>query len=134
MHSNGSPLLVAQRSNSTTDQLMRPPFRKPDAGPPPRSAVGFLLLDGSLRPIVFNAEAIRVLSYPDPPANVRRPDVFLAGKIRESLLSLDRKGREAEYQRAENPEWKMPPEQARLSEEEKRGLLFVSRFYPDNPI
>src|SRR5947207_13245411 len=87
MHSNGSPLLVAQRSNSTTDQLMRPPFRKPDAGPPPRSAVGFLLLDGSLRPIVFNAEAIRVVSYPDPPANVRRPDVFLAGKIRESLLS-----------------------------------------------
>ena len=87
MHSNGSPLLVAQRSNSTTDQLMRSPFRKPDAGPPPRSAVGFLLLDGSLRPIVFNAEALRVLSYPDPPANVRRPDVFLAGKIRESLLS-----------------------------------------------
>ena len=85
MHSNGSPLLVAQRSNSTTDQLTRPPFRKPDAGPPPRSAVGFLLLDGSLRPIVFNAEALRVLSYPDPPANVRRPDVFLAGKIREPL-------------------------------------------------
>src|SRR5213595_618208 len=87
MHSNGSPLLVAQRSNSTTDQLMRPPFRKPDAGPPPRSAVGFLLLDPSLRPIVFNAEAIRVLSYPNDLATVRHPDVFLAGKIRESLLS-----------------------------------------------
>ena len=87
MHSNGSPLLVAQRSNSTTDQLMRPPFREPNAGPPPRSAVGFLLLDGSLRPIVFNAEAIRVLSYPGQPANVGRPEVFLAGKIRESLLS-----------------------------------------------
>jgi len=54
---------------------------------PPRSTAGFLLLDPSLRPIVFNAEAIRVLSYPNDLATVRHPDVFLAGKIRESLLS-----------------------------------------------
>jgi len=55
--------------------------------PPPRSAVGFLLLDSSLRPLSFNAEAINVLSYPDKLADVRRPDVFLAGKIRSSLIS-----------------------------------------------
>jgi len=50
------------------------------------------------------------------------------------MLCLDRKYREAEYQRAEDPEWEMPPGQARLTEEEKRGLLFVSYFYPENPI
>src|SRR5881396_4317260 len=54
---------------------------------PRRAAVGFLLLDASLRPLSFNAEAIQVLSYPDKLADVRRPDVFLAGKIRSSLIS-----------------------------------------------
>jgi DNA-binding CsgD family transcriptional regulator len=73
MHTNGSPLLVAQRPNSK-------------AGPA-RSAVGFLLLDSLLRPISFNAEALQILSYPDTLTNARRPDVFLAGKIRERLLS-----------------------------------------------
>jgi len=75
MHSNGSPLLVKSYP------------RRPEEGVPPRSTAGFLLLDPSLRPIVFNAEAIRVLSYPNDLATVRHPDVFLAGKIRESLLS-----------------------------------------------
>ena len=84
MHTNGSPLSVAQRPTSRTDALMRSPSRKPD-GLPPKSAVGFLLLDSSLCPIVFNAEAVRVLSYPTELANVRHPDVFLAGKIREGL-------------------------------------------------
>ncbi|PYN32993.1 MAG: hypothetical protein DMD98_13315, partial [Candidatus Rokuibacteriota bacterium] len=45
------------------------------------------MLDSSLRPLSFNTEAIRVLGYPDTPANVRRPDVFLAGKIRARLMS-----------------------------------------------
>jgi len=54
--------------------------------------------------------------------------------IREILLGLDRKGRGFEYCRAEDPDWEMPPGQARLTEEEKRGLLFVSHFYPENPI
>jgi len=71
MHSNGSTLSIGQRPNSI-------PFR---------STAGFLLLDPSLRATEFNAEAIRVLSYPDDVANVRHPEVFLAGKIRESLLS-----------------------------------------------
>jgi len=55
--------------------------------PPAKSAAGFLLLDSSLRPISFNAEAIQVLGYPDKSTSVRRPDVFLAGKIRSSLMS-----------------------------------------------
>jgi len=49
--------------------------------------VGFVLLDSSLRPLSFNAEAIHVLSYPDKLANIRRPNVFLAGKIHSSLMS-----------------------------------------------
>ena len=53
----------------------------------PSSAVGFLLLDSSLRPISFNAEAIKVLTYPDPLGDIRHPDIFLTGKIRSSLLS-----------------------------------------------
>jgi hypothetical protein len=54
--------------------------------------------------------------------------------IHAILLDLDRKGRDVEYQRAADPGWEMPPGQARLTEEEKRGLLFVSHFYPENPI
>ena len=89
MHRNGSPLSVAQRPNSETGQLLRPPCRKPEVGPPPRSAVGFLLLDSSLRPVAFNAEAIRVLSYPNHLANVRPADAFLTERIRESLLNRE---------------------------------------------
>jgi len=51
-----------------------------------RSAAGFLLLDSSLRAISFNAEAVRVLGYPDKPANVKSPRVFLADRIRSSLM------------------------------------------------
>jgi hypothetical protein len=58
----------------------------------------------------------------------------LPADIHETMLSLDRKHREVEYRLAEDPDWEMPPEQARLTEEEKRGLLFVSHFYPENPI
>jgi hypothetical protein len=58
----------------------------------------------------------------------------LPSDIHDIMLGLDRKYREAEYRRAEDPEWEMPPEQARLTEDEKRGLLFVSHFYPKNPI
>jgi hypothetical protein len=58
----------------------------------------------------------------------------LPNDIREGLLILDRKERYAREQLAKDPEWIMPREQARLSEDEKRALLFVSQFYPDNPI
>jgi hypothetical protein len=58
----------------------------------------------------------------------------LPADIREIMLGLDGKYRAAEHRRAEDPEWTMPPEQARLTEEEKRGLLFIGQFYQDNSI
>src|SRR2546426_10485024 len=81
MHVDGSSLSIARLESSNGH-----PVRN-TAGLPPRSPVGFLMLDSSLRPISFNAEAIHVLSYPDKLANIRRPDVFLAGKIHSSLMS-----------------------------------------------
>ena len=60
--------------------------------PPSRSAAGFLLMDSSLNPISFNAEAIQILGYPDELANLRRTEVFLGGKIHSTLLSGRRLG------------------------------------------
>jgi DNA-binding CsgD family transcriptional regulator len=54
--------------------------------PPSRSAAGFMLMDSLLNPISFNAEAIQILCYPDKMAKLRRTDVFLAEKIRSTLL------------------------------------------------
>jgi len=53
---------------------------------PANSTTGFLLMDSSLSPISFNNEAIEILSYPDKPANVKRPGGFLNGKIWSSLI------------------------------------------------
>jgi DNA-binding CsgD family transcriptional regulator len=55
--------------------------------PPSKSAAGFLLMDSSLNPITFNAEAIQILSYPEKIAKPRRMEVFLAERIRSTLLS-----------------------------------------------
>src|SRR5882762_10046366 len=55
--------------------------------PPSRSAAGFLLMDSSLNPISFNAEAIQILGYPDKMAKLKRTEVFLAERIRSTLLS-----------------------------------------------
>src|ERR1700739_4849498 len=44
----------------------------------------------------------------------------LPSDIHEIMLGLDRKYREVEYRLAEDPEWRMPPEQACLTEDEKR--------------
>ncbi|MFI5001286.1 MAG: hypothetical protein ACHQK9_15520 [Reyranellales bacterium] len=54
--------------------------------------------------------------------------------IREIMLGLDRKYREDEYRRAEDPNWEMPANDARLTKDEIRGLRFVGDFYRDNPI
>lgn len=54
--------------------------------PPSSSSSGFLLMDSSLTAILFNAEAIQILSYPAKLPNARRPEAFLAGKIRSSLI------------------------------------------------
>ena len=57
--------------------------------PPSISSSGFLLIDSSLTTILFNAEAILILSYPAKLPNARRPEAFLAGKIRSSLIRPD---------------------------------------------
>jgi DNA-binding CsgD family transcriptional regulator len=54
---------------------------------PPRSSAGFLLTDSSLNPISFNAEAIQILCYPEKLANLARSELFLAEKIRSTLIS-----------------------------------------------
>jgi DNA-binding CsgD family transcriptional regulator len=61
--------------------------------PPPKSAAGFLLIDSSLNPIWFNAEALQILRYPDKLANLRHSDVSLTGKIRLSLISQEPSGK-----------------------------------------
>lgn len=54
---------------------------------PSNPAAGLLLMDCSLNPISCNEEAIRILSYPDVPENIRRLDVFFADIIRARLLT-----------------------------------------------
>src|SRR5215831_3034845 len=71
-------LLSAVEPNGT-------PTRQKEA--PSRLAAGFLLMDTSLNPISVNPEAVQILSYPDNLANLRRPGVFLAGRIRSLLIN-----------------------------------------------
>lgn len=54
--------------------------------------------------------------------------------IHEIMLSLDQKYREGEYRDAEDPERELQPGEAALTKEQIRGLLFVSEFYPANPL
>ncbi len=56
------------------------------------------------------------------------PDIY------EIMLSLDRKGREAEYLDAENPDRDWKPGANPLTAEQRRGLLFVADFYRDHPL
>ena len=62
---------------------------------PPRSAAGFLLTDSLLNPISFNAEAIQILNYPEKLANLARSELFLAEKIRSTLISRQSSGEAA---------------------------------------
>lgn len=48
---------------------------------------GFMLLNGSLQPIAFNAEAIQILAYPTKPEGIHHQAIFLKDKIRSSLLN-----------------------------------------------
>jgi len=54
--------------------------------PHPSPSSGFLLMDSALNLISSNVEAIQILNYPAKPANARRPDAFLAGKVRSGLI------------------------------------------------
>jgi DNA-binding CsgD family transcriptional regulator len=58
----------------------------------PRSTAGFLLTDSLLNPISFNAEAIQILSYPEKLADLARSDLFLAERIRSTLVSTRSSG------------------------------------------
>jgi len=50
------------------------------------------------------------------------------------MLGLDFKYREDEVRRAEDPDWVMPDEEAKLTAEQRRALLFIARFYPAHPL
>ena len=95
MPNHGSSLAAVRPSSVNGDPLPRSapqPVLKAvtsptrNAAPSPPTSVGFLLLDSAFQPISFNAEAIRILGYPDQFANVRRPHVLLAERIHLHLL------------------------------------------------
>jgi hypothetical protein len=54
--------------------------------------------------------------------------------IREILLGLDRKYREAEYSQAEDPNWRMPADEAKLTRDEISALLATGKLHENNPI
>ena len=58
----------------------------------------------------------------------------LPADIYAIMLSLDQNGRDGEYRDAEDPERELQPGEAALTKEQIRGLLFVSEFYPANPL
>jgi DNA-binding CsgD family transcriptional regulator len=59
--------------------------KKPESMHSPTT--GFILMDSSQNPIAFNAEAVQILCYPDPPANSAGLGPFLASRIRSRLFS-----------------------------------------------
>jgi DNA-binding CsgD family transcriptional regulator len=61
------------------------------------SAPGFLLLDGSLHPLAYNTEATYILCFPTKPEQIKQMHVFLADKVRSSLLN--RSNGEAQFVR-----------------------------------
>jgi DNA-binding CsgD family transcriptional regulator len=50
------------------------------------SEPGFLLVDPTLNPIACNTEAVQILTFPNTPEKIRRLNVFLADKVRSSLI------------------------------------------------
>jgi DNA-binding CsgD family transcriptional regulator len=81
-----SPLTVKKFSAAQKSESV------PRGDSPPKTAAGFVLMDSSLRPVSFNAEAIEILSYPDKLANLPHAEVLLAGKIQSSLVSRQARG------------------------------------------
>jgi DNA-binding CsgD family transcriptional regulator len=53
--------------------------------PPGAVRAGLILVDSSRNPIWFNAEGMRVLSYPERPENVGRSNALLAEKLRSLI-------------------------------------------------
>lgn len=50
------------------------------------SEPGFLLVGPTLSPIACNTEAVQILTFPNTPEKIRRLNVFLADKVRSSLV------------------------------------------------
>jgi DNA-binding CsgD family transcriptional regulator len=46
---------------------------------------GMIIIDASLRVVACNGEALRILTYPDPPERIRQLDTWLAHRIRADL-------------------------------------------------
>ena len=53
------------------------------------SETGFILLDESLKPIASNAEAMQILTYPTKPEAIKHLQIFLADKVRSSLIDRE---------------------------------------------
>jgi DNA-binding CsgD family transcriptional regulator len=47
---------------------------------------GFLLLDPTLNPVASNTEAAQILAFPNIPERIKKLNVFLADKIRSTLV------------------------------------------------
>jgi hypothetical protein len=58
----------------------------------------------------------------------------LPDDVREAILGLDRKYREDEFRYAEDPTWKMPDEEAKLTAAQIRALGSIARIYAGNPL
>lgn len=52
---------------------------------PPKSGVGFLMMDCSLSPVSFNGEAIQILGYPDKIEKLTRSELHLTEEIQSRL-------------------------------------------------
>jgi DNA-binding CsgD family transcriptional regulator len=94
---NGGPE-VQEMSESRAPRSPRLPVAK--IGPPPGPLIGagatragFILMDSSLKPIGYNAEAAQILTYPELPGDNARLDSILAQKIRTILLRSETPGR-----------------------------------------
>jgi DNA-binding CsgD family transcriptional regulator len=77
-----APLRATRISDAEASEAL-----KKKKAPPPKSAVGFLLMDGALNLISSNLEATQILSYPNKRANLERQDLYVRGKIRSTLMN-----------------------------------------------
>ena len=50
------------------------------------SEPGLVVVDASLNLIASNAEAVRILAFPDRVEEIRQPDIWISGKIRARLV------------------------------------------------
>jgi DNA-binding CsgD family transcriptional regulator len=88
---------LQEEANTQAPELKGVSVREADKRPrreklsPSWTVAGFVLMDSSLSPISFNAEALEILGYPNKPADPRRSDILLT-KICSTLLSGQRLG------------------------------------------